>query len=437
MGTPAIAFDRASVRSVDADGRMHVARTPISKANVCPYLGREIPNWQSLGLEPEKVYRLYRDAAELEKGAASFNNLPLLRRHIQVSADAPMKDDVVGSIGSDVTFEAPYLMASLCVWDAEAIAGIEAEAVDELSSAYRYDADMTPGHTPDGEEYDGRMTNIRGNHLALVDVGRAGPDVVVADRSPFTTEQPTQPKQEPPAMKKTALGRALLAVLSAASPKIAQDSALPGLVGGAVKSKFDAKAVSAKLLAMDEDMDAEKIDEIIDAVLGVEEGPEASEPPTMTADEDDGGAPSKHAEIIDFLKSKGMDASDLEAVGNMLTRMDSPPAKDEDMDGYMKEDEVKTAMDSLRGDLLKQFRDLEGAKSAVRPIVGDVIGMDSAEQVYRFALDHMNVDHKDMPSAGLAKLFAVAADRPKASPTSLAMDSASVEKQIPGLARFS
>lgn len=436
MNAPVLAFDRSSARSFDADGRLHVAKTPISKANVCPYLGREIPKWQALGLEPEKVYRLYRDAGELEKAAASFNNLPLLRRHIQVSADAPMKDDVVGSIGSDVTFEAPYLMASLCVWDAEAIAGIEAEAVDELSSAYRYDADMTPGRTPDGEEYDGRMTNIRGNHLALVDVGRAGPDVVVADRNPFTTEQPTQPKQEPPAMKKTKLGRALLAALSAASPKIAQDSALPGLVGGAVKSKFDAKAVSAKLIAMDSELDAEKIDEIIDAVLGVEENPEPKEP-TMVGDEDDDGAPSKHAEIIDYLRNAGLSPEALEAVGAMLTRLSSPPAQDENVEGYVKEEEVKTAMDSLRGDLLKQFRDLEGAKSAVRPVVGDVIGMDSAEQVYRFALDHMNVDHKDMPSAGLAKLFAVAADRPKASPTNLAMDSASVEKQIPGLARFS
>lgn len=436
MGTPEIAFDRASVRSIDADGRMHVARTPISKANVCPYLGREIPNWQSLGLEPEKVYRLWRDPVELEKGAASFNRLPLLRRHIQVSASSPMKDDVVGSIGSDVAFEAPYLMASLCVWDDAAIAGIEADAVAELSSAYRYDADMTPGTTPDGEEYDGRMTNIRGNHLALVDVGRAGPDVVVADRNPFTPEQPTQPKQEPPAMKKTKLGRALLAALSAASPKIAQDSALPGLVGGAVKSKFDAKAVSAKLLAMDSELEAEKIDEIIDAVLGVEENPEPTQP-TVTADEGDGGAPSKHAEIIDYLRNAGLSPEALEAVGAMLTRMDAPPAKDEDMEGYVKEEEVKTAMDSLRGDLLKQFRDLEGAKSAVRSVVGDVIGMDSAEQVYRFALDHMSVGHKETPAAGLANLFAVAASRPKTAPTNLAMDSASVEKQIPGLARFS
>ena len=46
-----IAFDRASVRNYDADGRMHVERTPISKANVCEYWGREIPGAEALGLD--------------------------------------------------------------------------------------------------------------------------------------------------------------------------------------------------------------------------------------------------------------------------------------------------------------------------------------------------------------------------------------------------
>lgn len=411
---------------------MHVAKTPISKANVCPYMGREIPGWQSLCLQPEKIYQLYRDPVELEAAAASFNNLPLLRRHIQVSADAPMKDDVVGSIGSDVAFEHPYLMASLCVWDSEAIAGIEAEEVDELSSAYRYDADMTPGATPDGEPYDGRMTNIRGNHLALVEVGRAGPDVVVADADPFNPANPaSQQPKETPAMKKTALGRALLVALSAASPKIAQDSALPALVGGAVKGKFNAKEVSAKLIAMDADMEAEKIDEIIDAVLGVEEGPEATVPPKIAGDEDGASA------IVEYLKGQGLAQEAIEAVSGMLSKLAAPAqAVEEEMEGYVKEEEVKTAMDSMRSDLLKQFRDLESAKSAVRPVVGDVIGMDSAEGVYRFALDHMGVDHKDMPSAGLPRLFAVAADRSKAAPVHIAADSATLEAQIPGLARF-
>ena len=396
-------------------------------------MGKEIPGWDSLGLDPNKIYNMYRDPAELEKGAASFNNLPLLKKHIQVSADAPMKDDVVGSIGSDVHFDAPYLKASLCVWDSEAIALIDAQELDELSSAYHYVPVMEPGTTPEGEAYDGRMTDIIGNHLALVETGRAGPDVAVADSMPTELAAivggavkpiPSAPNKETTAMKQTKLGKALMVTLSAASPKIAQDSALLGLVGGATKKSFDRKTVVAALCAMDADLDPEKADEIIDAVIGVEDNPE----PT-TQDEDDGGAPSKHAEIIDFLKSKGLNAADLEAVGNMLTRMDRPFAKDEEPVDVEKA--VNTAMDSMRA----EFRDLEKAKQAVRVAVGDVIGMDSAEQVYRFALDHLKVDHKTMPAAGLATLFSVASA--KSYPRKVAMDSAAPKLTIPGLDRFS
>ena len=440
MKRPELAFDRSSARSYDADGRMHVAKTHISKANVCPYLGSEIPGWQGLGLQPDKVYNLYRDPAELEKGAASFNNLPLLRRHIQVSADEPMKDDVVGSIGSDVAFSAPYLDASLCIWDAEAIAAVESGQLEELSSAYRYTPVMEPGTTPEGEAYDGRMTNIRGNHLALVEVGRAGPDVVVADASPFHIPASAgvdfpQPTKETPAMKQTKLGRALMVALSAASPKIAQDSALPALVGRAVKGQFDTKAVSAKLCAMDEEMGVEKIDEIIDAVLGVEENPEPVVPETMAGDND------VHGQVMEFLQGR-LSPEDMQAVGDMLSSMEKPmPAADEESEepepaGMMKEEDVKGAMDALRNELRAEFRALEKAKSDVRPVVGDVIGEDSAAGVYRFALAQMGIAFDGMPDAGLAILFATARDGKKPAPVHIASDSATINAEIPGLARF-
>lgn len=420
-----LAFDKASARTIDKDGRMHVSRSNISKANVCPYMGKEIPGWQSLGLDANKIYRLYRDPQELAKGAATFNNLPILLDHTYVSAEKPEKERVIGSM-SGVEFGDPYLAADLCFWDKAVIDAINEEAIEELSSAYHYKADMTPGTTPEGEAFDGVMRDIVGNHLALVEKGRAGADVIVADSDPFYKKES--------AMKQTKLGKALMVTLSAASPKIAQDSALLGLVGGAVKKTFDKQKVIQAICAMDEDIDAEKADEIIVAVLGVEEEPKPTEPkPVM--DEDDGGAKSKHAEIIDYLKSKGLDASDLEAVGNMLTRMDRPYASDEDVQAKV-EEEVKTAADSLRQEIKLHYAELDKARSAVRPVVGEVIGMDSAADVYKFALKHMNVDFAGMPDAGLSKLFAVAATKKSEPSRPVAMDSASVKKAIPGLDRF-
>jgi hypothetical protein len=178
---PLFAQDYASVRTFDRDGRLRVAVTNISKANVCPYIGREIPGWDALGLDPDRTYRLYRDPEELEKAAETFNNIPVLAQHVRVSADDHRPEEVVGATGSDARFDAPYLTNSMIVWAAAAIKAIENSSQREISAAYRYEPDMTSGRTPDGEAYDGVMRNLNGNHVALVTEGRAGPDVIVAD----------------------------------------------------------------------------------------------------------------------------------------------------------------------------------------------------------------------------------------------------------------
>lgn len=191
--SPALAFDRGG-RFFDIDGRMHVAATNISKSNVCEYLGSEIPDFQRLGLDPSRLYRMLRDPQELARAATTFNNLPLLSQHVPVDARDHRPDLVVGSTGSNAKFVAPYLVNSLVVWSAAAIAAIESGERRELSSSYRYRADMTPGNFG-GERYDGVMRDISGNHVAIVAEGRCGSDVVVADqarshRSDFAKRHP-------------------------------------------------------------------------------------------------------------------------------------------------------------------------------------------------------------------------------------------------------
>jgi len=177
----ALALDRAaSARDYDVDGRLHVASANISKANICPYVGAEIPDWQRLRLDPGKTYMLLRHPDELKKAAATFNNLPILTRHVAVNAADHRPDLTVGSTGTDAAFVGPYLKNSLVVWAQDAIDAIEDDSQRELSAAYRYEIDMTPG-TFMGQRYDGVMRNIVGNHLALVSAGRAGSDVVVGD----------------------------------------------------------------------------------------------------------------------------------------------------------------------------------------------------------------------------------------------------------------
>lgn len=132
------ALDR-SARYYDADGRLHVRATNISKATVNPYYGREIPNSEALGLKPDGVYQLLRDPEELAAAAPTFNNLQLLSKHVPVSAqddDSHQADLTVGSTGTDAAFEEPYLRNSLVVWSKAAIAGIEADKVREIGRAH-------------------------------------------------------------------------------------------------------------------------------------------------------------------------------------------------------------------------------------------------------------------------------------------------------------
>jgi hypothetical protein len=412
MATMKLAFDRTA-RRIDADGRLHVDRSHISKATVNPYYGKEIPGYESLGLAPDKVYRLLRDPVELERGAETFARLPILSEHVPVTVDAPRPDLVVGAIGSEITFSAPYLDADLCIWDAAAIAGIETDKVRELSCAYRYVPVMEPGEF-EGQAYDGRMTEIQGNHLALVEVGRAGSDVVVADKNPFTFKET--------AMKMSKLGKALFAALCAASPVLAADSALPALVGSANRKTFDRKDVKAKLLALDAELDPQQLDNVIDALLDVEQEPKAVETPMAAADE-------SPADKLRKLLAGKVDES---VIAEACALMQPAAADAEPEEPGMKKEEVTAAMDSMR----KEMREANEAAREVRHIVGDV-AMDSAAEIYGFALDHMKVDRAGVEgAAALRALFKVAASKSSAPAPRIAQDAGGLVEKFPGVARF-
>ena len=412
LNTLKIAIDRSG-RTIDADGRLHVARSHISKATVNPYYGSEIPGFENLGLVPDQVYRLLRDPVELERAAETFARLPILSKHVPVTVDSPQPDLVVGAIGSDVSFNSPYLDADICVWDASAIAGIESDKVRELSCAYRYIPVMEAGEF-EGQAYDGRMTEICGNHLALVDVGRAGSDVVVADINPFKGT----------AMKTTKLGKALLAALVAASPVLAADSALPALVGTANRKTFNKAAVREKLLALDAELDPQQLDNVIDALLDVEQEPKALETPAAAADE------SPADKLRKLLAGKVDDATLASACE--LVGTPAPAAATDAEEPGMKKEEVAAAMDAFK----KELREAVEAAKDVRATVGDV-AMDSAKDIYKFALDQLKVDHADIEDTKALRSMYKLAAAPKATVSpQVAQDSAGLAAKFPGAARF-
>lgn len=179
-----LVYDRSpvdSVRTVDDNGYLHVGISNITKEQVAPYLGSEIPGFEKLGLKPDEIYNVYRPASELSKPATveSLNGIPVLLKHAEDSAEAPASNRV-GSTGTDAKWEPPYLTNSLHIQDADAIRRINDGTMREISMGYFYTPVLRHGEF-EGEPYNVVMTDISCNHVALVEEGRAGHDVSVKD----------------------------------------------------------------------------------------------------------------------------------------------------------------------------------------------------------------------------------------------------------------
>ena len=181
-----IVYDKntfGSNREIDeVNGYLRVDECNISKCQVRPYLGKEIPNWREFDLEPDKIYNVYCPREELKKAVPTFNNLPLTREHIEVDVDNVPKEKIVGSLGDHASFEYPYLKNNLIIYDKKDIDLVMSGKKKELSCGYRYTPVRQSGEA-EGQHYDFVMTDIVGNHVALVKQGRAGRDVMVADSS--------------------------------------------------------------------------------------------------------------------------------------------------------------------------------------------------------------------------------------------------------------
>jgi hypothetical protein len=157
-------------RRLDENGRLIVKKSLITKAEVSPYFGAEIKDYQALGLEADKRYNVLRPVEELKKCISDFEMLPLLSRHIMDYSDEPQKEDRTGAVGkAEIDGDAVY--APLSVWDKDEIQNIQSETKRELSLGYSCDFVKRSGKYK-GTPYDLVMENIKPNHLALVENAR-------------------------------------------------------------------------------------------------------------------------------------------------------------------------------------------------------------------------------------------------------------------------
>lgn len=417
MTTERLAFDRRSVRHFDKVGRLQVARSAISKANVCGYYGREIPQSDALGLKPDKLYMLYRDPDELRQGAPTFNTIPVLCRHQPDYPGAPAREYRCGTTHASSEFDGTYLVNGLSIWDNAAIAGIETGEQRELSSAYAYVADMTPGKTPDGVRYDGVMRQIVGNHVALVGDGRAGSDVLVFDSLP----------QELQHMKLNRKGVAMRAALGAyLRPRLAQDASpkdLTRLVGAHQRPNAIANAVKAAFgehLAQDMEIEPTELAELMEAAEAVVEPEEAA--PALDND-------NPLDTVLALLSDKVPEAVLEKIRAALMPAADDapePPAPEADTVSKPAMDAaIKQATDSATRAAAENFRAVRMAESDVRPLIGEVVAMDSAEEVYRTALAQIGIETDGVHPSAYRSMVKYAVEQKQAIATPrIAMDTA-------------
>jgi len=442
----AIAFDLRSARTYDANGHLHVETTNISKANVCPYMGREIPGWQQLGLDANKTYRLLRHPDELKKAAGTFNNKQLLIEHVPVSADDHKPNKTVGSTGTDAVFDGTYLRNSLVVWSRDAIDAIENGQQKELSCAYRYTPDMTPG-TYKGEAYDGVMRDISANHVALVKEGRAGPDVMVGDSMYEAVDMAFDSANSKgnTHMTMRLSRKALLAqgaLVAYLRPRIAMDekidiaSILEGVTTDNYADRKDG-IVAAITKEFGEKLAKDASLSGMAAILGALDGMEEKEAEDEESEEDKEG---KEAKIIKDKKKKAADkkkAMDAEKEEKKEAEDDWDDEDEEKkkkkaadkkkaMDAEKDDDEPKVTKDEMAAEIAKAVKvaadqatktqkDIREAENAVRPWVGELnIAFDSAEQVYRRALKNIGVAGVDDVHPSALKMILEMQPRPGA-----------------------
>lgn len=375
MAKEILALDR-SVRRIDADGHLFVERCILSAAVVSPYYGREIPGAEVLGLNPDQIYQLYRDADALRAAAETMNGKPILDIHQPINAEDHPREITVGSV-SNARFEAPNLVGELSVWDGDAIKAIQDGSKRCVSAGYAYDAVPETGEI-DGQPYTLKMVNIRFNHLALVENPRV-PTAIIGDGA-------LSPKKE----KSMAVRVPMSAVAKVAAALKSGRLALDASEEDVKKCMDDDGPEEGKPAAKDETPEEKEAREKSEKEAAEKKAAdEAAEAEAKKKAEDEVEEERKRNEAAGGRKAN----EELEGEEKEKKRLEAQDAA------------IKLAVDAA----IKAERNRNGAteeaKRLVAPLVGEVHGLDSADDILRYALKDRGVMGLDgVNTAGLKAL---------------------------------
>lgn len=169
--------DKSSVRTT-TDGYL-VASVRCARTGIQEYLGDEV------GRPDMPIVRVYRPESEVfhKDSLATYAHKPATNDHpAQPVNSTNHRDLAVGIIGDEVVRDGDHVRVPLMLTDQSAIDDYHSGKAD-LSMGYSAEIVFEPGVTDSGDKYDAIQRNIRNNHIALVDHGRAGSTRIGDSRS--------------------------------------------------------------------------------------------------------------------------------------------------------------------------------------------------------------------------------------------------------------
>lgn len=160
-----------------------IAPVRFMKPGIMEYYGHQL----NADLDPMKIYKVYQDTAVVfaKDTIASFENKPFVNEHPKKDGDVNSEtwtQTACGFIRDVHRDKEDYLCATAIITDKDTISEIEG-GKKELSAGY--DAENVPRNelkeNSIPKDVDFVRVKIKGNHVALVDKGRAGHECRILD----------------------------------------------------------------------------------------------------------------------------------------------------------------------------------------------------------------------------------------------------------------
>ena len=164
-----------------SEGFLICRNVPIARIGPQDYLAREL----QLDGDPNRMVKVNRYEEDVFDKAtvASFEGKPVTDTHPSEAVSPDNFADLAKGHAQNVRREGDYIVADLYINDASLISEIQSGKKREVSCGYLCN------YEPDGDDY--KQTHIRGNHVAVVQSGRAGREVAIKDAAAKTAEERT------------------------------------------------------------------------------------------------------------------------------------------------------------------------------------------------------------------------------------------------------